>query len=128
MVTVPDWINEFGEEYAVPEIIWQAEGITDHSWHNDISPSFGRFIPEHGDEYAHDLRIWVEHPDGSGREFGPAWDRFVVTYRTDRLEDEIPGVIRSPDDLVYTGNDPAAALAAFMDALGLIYREVKRRG
>lgn len=56
------WEKEFGRGYDVPSKI-EALGWTDISWHNDMCPSF---TPDPNDP---DIRLWVEHPDPSMREF-----------------------------------------------------------
>lgn len=67
------WVEEFGAEFAVPAVI--TEKLDDHSWHNDVCPSFkfkndGGYTPPL-------LTLWVDHPDKKQREMN--WEgRFIV--------------------------------------------------
>ena len=41
------------------------EGFEDTSWHNDVCPSFEKYLKQ---EFS--LRVWVDHPDVKQREEG----------------------------------------------------------
>ena len=115
------WVCEWGEEYAVPELISRAEGIEDMSWHNDANPSFGRHVPAEGDEYAHELRIWVEHPDPAERNEGAA--RYEVAYYCNTT-DPVPEFGECAS--LHEGEDALEALKVFMTALTRTYVHVGR--
>lgn len=82
--------SEFGSRYEIPgfiEYLVKEHYLDDMSWHNDISPSFGIMNDiagtkgnPHGTSQ-NEIRIWVEHPLKSRREF--QGERFTVTYALD---------------------------------------------
>jgi hypothetical protein len=98
----PTWIDEFGEEYDIPNEILHIEGIEDHSWHNDTCPSFGLY-----DSLGTFLRIWVEHPDPDQREFASG-SRFGVMFSDDDDHDRCNG------EMLYDGDDVDDAVRVFM--------------
>lgn len=69
------WMTEFGPEYQVPPELETlvAQGLaSEYSWHNDISPSFGKEVVENdsdGSTSNVEYRIWSQHPDESKRDF-----------------------------------------------------------
>jgi hypothetical protein len=121
-------VAEFGEEWAAPDVIAKAEGIEDMSWHNDVCPSFGLHVAENGDEYAHTVRVWCDHPDpeesGWGTREGP---RFQVTYTADAE----PGIVGVPcvglDGSEWASDDPTDALRVFLLSLRYVRAEVAER-
>lgn len=77
------YLKEFGTEYQIPAKIIELvekKKLTDMSWHNDVSPSFGTFFadPVKGEV---EIRIWIDHPEKEKREFD--CDRFTVTDDTE---------------------------------------------
>ena len=98
---MPNWVWEFDATYDVPDAITQMEGIEDHSWHNDTSPSFGLY-----DDRGTFLRLWVEHPDPYRREFGPDQPRFGVFLH----DDDDGGAVGE----TWQGEDLHEAIRAFM--------------
>lgn len=79
-MNIPTWQEEFGPEYAVPDLIANHPALADTSWHNDIWPSF----EVKGCDRA---RLWIEHPDPAKREFpNEPGKRFRVTW-ADNEED-----------------------------------------
>ena len=102
----PTWLTEFGPDYDIPDEVLMLEGIEDHSWHNDTSPSFGIY-----DGLGTFLRIWVEHPDPARREYGTEAPRFGVMLSDDDDHDRCNG------EMVYMGDDVRAAVRAFMETL-----------
>jgi hypothetical protein len=127
---VPDWISEFGEEWAVPDEIAKAEGIEDMSWHNDVCPSFGRHVAEYGYTYAHTVRVWCDHPDPEESGWGPRGDvpRFTVTYTADAEPDAVRGVpCVGLDGSEWMSDDPADALRVLVRSLEYVRAEVRDR-
>lgn len=73
------WQEEFGKDYEVPGLIEHMVKLgilEDFSWHNDSSPSFVVKDPE---DEERGVRIWIEHPVKSIREFDDM-KRFLVQY------------------------------------------------
>jgi hypothetical protein len=100
------WLKEFGQEYDVPREILDLinKGLADdHSWHNDMSPSFGKETPISEDE-ARQILIWVNHPDPAQRE-DQRMKRFSVwdSYTQDELANT---------------DDVNEAVKAYLDAIG----------
>jgi hypothetical protein len=127
---VPTWVAEFGEEWAVPDLIAMAEGIEDMSWHNDVCPSFGLHVPEAGDRYAHTLAIWCDHPEPEESGWGPRGDhpRFTVTYQPDSDLTAVEGVPCAGSDWTgFATEDPAEALRVFVLSLEYVRAEIRRR-
>lgn len=110
----PQWVHEFGEDYAVPDEITQLEGIEDTSWHNDAAASFGLY-GEAPDGQMHHLVIWVSHPDPERREY-PENGRYAVSRHCDN------GDLWTEH---YDGDDAAEAVRAFMEALPEYWRLVR---
>jgi hypothetical protein len=96
-----NYLEEFGTEWAVPAAVTSYPAIIDISWHNDVSPSFT--LPQHAlpmdDGDCPLVRLWVNHPDATLREFPSG--RFTVT---------------SDLNTFYDGDDVTAALAALAAA------------
>lgn len=127
---VPSWVSEFGQEWAVPDVIAMAEGIEDMSWHNDVCPSFGRHVPERGDEYAHTVRVWCDHPDPDESGWGPRGDapRFTVSYTADAEPDEVKGVpCVGLDGSEFATESPEEALRVMMYSLTYVRAEIAER-
>jgi hypothetical protein len=125
-------VAEFGEEWAVPDVIAHAEGIEDMSWHNDVCPSFGLHVAESGDIYAHTVRVWCDHPDPEESGWGSRGDapRFTVTYTAD-AEPVTPAIVGVPcvglDGSEWMSDDPAEALRVFLLSLHYVRAEVRER-
>jgi hypothetical protein len=120
---VPDWVSEFGEEYAVPDAIAQAEGIEDLSWHNDVCPSFGLHVAEGDEPYAHTVRIWCDHPDPEQSGWGTRdCPRFQVAYEADASA--IAGV---PCGVEWSTDDPDEAVRVLLASLEHVRAEVRNR-
>ncbi len=71
------WEVEHGKDYDVPSVIDRLVSkkiLEDHSWHNDMAPSFMIMDPKNED---YGLRIWVDHPLQSMREV-PGTKRFML--------------------------------------------------
>jgi hypothetical protein len=99
------WRNEFGTDWAVPQVIDAHPELTDTSWHNDVSPSFQ---PRAMADYEQDevqFRLWVQHPDPLQREYSTDGGRYLVFSQTDDGGDE---------GLAYEGDDAEAAIAAVL--------------
>jgi hypothetical protein len=99
------WVEEFGPEYDVPKEILDLVGkglAEDHSWHNDIAPSFGKKVPVPEDK-AREILIWVEHPDPAKREYEKR-TRFFVW---DSWQDD-----------AFDTDDVNEAIRAYLDATG----------
>jgi len=76
------WKSDFGADYKVPENI--SSQLTDMSYKNDVSPSFGIWIDDDNE-----IRIWVEHPIAEEREFSYGnrmAKRYIVTGKVDGEE------------------------------------------
>jgi len=120
------WQWEHGAEYAVPDEILNAADLADLSWRNDTCPSFGRTVTDPVSGDAHDVRLWVEHPDPEQRESGGLGERFVVNYQPWSAVPVVGLTIVDYGDL-YAGDDVHAALAAWESAQAVIVAEVQRR-
>jgi hypothetical protein len=97
------WIEEHGDDYAVPVEVTRLEGIRDLSWHNDTCPRFG----VNGDGIGPNL--WVDHEDPERREMHPT-PRYTVINQTHDCE--------SSDDVeVYRGDDVREAIEVFLTVL-----------
>lgn len=94
---VPQYKREFGDfDLIVPDL----PGLTDHSWHNNCSPSFtaeDRFLME----------LWVDYRDPSLREFQNEGSIFTL-YELEN-DNGLPGV----PDLVLLATDDLAEVMAF---------------
>jgi hypothetical protein len=84
MMVTSDWRKEFGDEWAVPtqvlDLVARGE-LVDHSWHNDVCPSFVTRAVDQSDAWLGDgrgVRLWIDHPDPERREL-PHADRYFVT-------------------------------------------------
>jgi hypothetical protein len=122
------WVDEFGADWAVPDEIAKAEGIDDLSWHNDVAPTFGKYVAEHGQPCAHVLRIWVDHVDPNESGWGerpPSVPRYWISYESDDPVDGIDTVDTMDD--VWAGDDPVEAVAWFVDTLVELRRKVAAR-
>lgn len=75
---IPQWVSEFGTSYAVPAEV--SNKLLDQSWHNDVAPSFTHADAPPDDDF--DLRLWVEHPEPSMREY-EGFARYAVTDHRD---------------------------------------------
>jgi hypothetical protein len=95
------WRKEFGEAYAVPDVIDQHPQLLDVSWHNDMSPSFQPRGLEDHEEIT--LRLWVQHPDPAMRESGDDGGRFLVGLDSD-----------DGDPVRWQGDDPNEAITALL--------------
>ena len=100
------WKQEFGKPYEVPEEIdaLVASGeLLDLSWHNDISPSFGRMRDcDANGEWFDAPRLFVDHVEDVLREHGRGSSRFSV--------------FDSEWNDLYYGDDLAEALVALRGA------------
>lgn len=67
------WMTEFNPSYQLPAM---PQGMVDTSWHNDVCPSYARLREDGSDA----LRIWIEHPDKTQREYDEQKRFMVVTY------------------------------------------------
>jgi hypothetical protein len=77
------WFDEFESYYEIPGIIpfLIRKGILkDLSWHNDVAPSFG-VVQDDGS----DIRIWVDHPFKSHRQYQEARFMITVTEKEDSV-------------------------------------------
>lgn len=64
----PQWLAEFGPDYAVPDSLALCVQFSDVSWGNDASPSFmSKDLVKRGEKVFRSF-IWVEHPDEAKRE------------------------------------------------------------
>jgi len=71
-----DWKKEFPDEYRPPDVVQamvRAGALTDESWHNDVSPSFGAGPELENQPY---VKMWVDCEDPELRELGG--DRYHV--------------------------------------------------
>ena len=105
------WLNEFGVDFAIPaEILSAVESgkLEDESWHNDVCPSFSRYLPAGDGSH---MQLFVDHPDPSERELGKESSRFFVLQYPANASDDEPIEI-------YSGDDVVAALAAILPEQG----------
>ena len=78
--------SEFGDKYEIPGFItWLVKNryLEDMSWHNDTSPSFGVTGNIRGTNSQGEVRIFVEHPFQSHRQY--QGKRFMVLTGTDSV-------------------------------------------
>jgi hypothetical protein len=105
VVKKASWDSEFGAEYEVPNEILNlvSKGYAnDMSWHNDVSPSFGKEVQL--DKF---LRLWIDHKDPYSREL--SGKRFSVT-----LDDEEGNAYTIDDG---TTDDVNEAVSKYLKAL-----------
>lgn len=103
-MAAPQWQQEFGASFAVPDEITRHPQLCDQSWKNDSSPSFAWVDLAEFDD-TRDLRLWVEHPEDEQREV-QGGKRFAILYRDDRTDHQ----------LVWEGDDVVEALAQFTES------------
>jgi len=100
------WLNQFGEEYAVPATITGDARFVDSSWGNETCPRFT--VAGAGET----VSLWVDHPDAAQREvFGERFTvvRNICSFPTgDELNDGVDDCQQS----VYEGDDVDAAISA----------------
>lgn len=117
------WIEEHGEDYEVPGQALHDAHLTDLSWHNDASPSFGANITDPLTQDIHDLRVWIEHPDPTQREQD---HRYIVNYNAWSAT-PVELLVMSDEDDLYAGESLEEALMVYRGALGTIQAEVGTR-
>lgn len=107
------WITEFDRDFNVPREILDlvASGtLDDHSWRNDVCPSFGKEVAQ--DRF---VRMFVERPDPDEREV-PGSKRFLISI------DEPDGSVTE----VLETDDLGSALAALKKEIGVVPAEKPR--
>lgn len=123
------WSDEFDVSYAPPAEVLAIEGIDDLSWHNDVSPSFGKFW-DHGEL---DLRIWCGHPDPDHRDHEPrylvlayAWtvdgQQIIADADLPRVNPASPG-----DDGCVSTDNVTEAISVFFAALARLHAAIRRQ-
>ena len=104
----PQWVREFGEDWAVPDVIAHDPALFDQSWHNDAMPIFCLAVD--ADKDREDVPfLSCDHVDPAQSEFAdePSHQRFCV-WRV--------GVNGADQQILYRGEDAAAAVAALKAA------------
>jgi hypothetical protein len=101
--TTRTWVNQFGEEYAVPASI--TSQFTDISWGNDCAPSFTHKLAHDEGYDGTGFSLWVDHPEKEKREI-PEMMRFRI-------------VNDAKEELVLETDDEAQVVAKML-SLGVV--------
>lgn len=100
-----DYKSEGFGDYEIPREILMLEDIEDLSWHNDASPSFGKYW-DTGEDGAVQIRIYVQHQDPDRREFDA--ERFVLQVFTTDCEASLADVVEEAmEPLITPSGDKA---------------------